>query len=64
MDGRNQEQVTCLPLSMPRANRDQYIFWDALHPTQAGNAVFARRVLTAPTPSDGNPVNLQQMALM
>ncbi|XXG58765.1 hypothetical protein AAC387_Pa04g0992 [Persea americana] len=62
--GRNQGQVTCLPLSIPCANRDQYIFWDAFHPTQAVNAIFAQRAFTTSTASDSYPINLQQMPLM
>ncbi|RWR91206.1 GDSL esterase/lipase [Cinnamomum micranthum f. kanehirae] len=60
--GRNKGQVTCLPLSIPCANRDQYIFWDAFHPTQAVNAIFAQRTFSGPT-SYCYPINIRQMAL-
>ncbi|XXG58733.1 hypothetical protein AAC387_Pa04g0970 [Persea americana] len=60
--GRNKGQVTCLPPSIPCANRDQYIFWDAFHPTQAVNAIFAQRAFSGP-PSYCYPINIQQMAL-
>ncbi|KAL2520630.1 GDSL esterase/lipase [Forsythia ovata] len=59
--GRNQGQITCLPFSVPCVNRNQYIFWDAFHPTQAVNQILARRAYTGPT-SDCYPVNVQQMA--
>ncbi|CAI9753557.1 unnamed protein product [Fraxinus pennsylvanica] len=61
--GRNQGQITCLPFSVPCANRNQYIFWDAFHPTQAVNQILARRAYSGPT-SDCYPVNVQQMAQM
>ncbi|XP_061376138.1 GDSL esterase/lipase At1g71250-like [Gastrolobium bilobum] len=61
--GRNQGQISCLPMSTPCANRDQYVFWDAFHPTQALNKVLARRAFNGP-PSDCYPVNVRQMALM
>ncbi|KAF8405643.1 hypothetical protein HHK36_007719 [Tetracentron sinense] len=61
--GRNQGQITCLPFSVPCPNRNQYVFWDAFHPTQAANAIIAQRAFTGP-PSDFYPINVQQMALI
>ncbi|KAK6150665.1 hypothetical protein DH2020_015597 [Rehmannia glutinosa] len=61
--GRNRGQITCLPFSVPCNNRNQYIFWDAFHPTQAANQILARRAYSG-SPSDCYPVNIQQMALM
>jgi hypothetical protein len=59
--GRNQGQITCLPLSVPCLNRDKYVFWDAFHPTQAANQIIARRAYIGP-PSDCYPINVKQMA--
>lgn len=59
--GRNQGQVTCLPFSIPCAERNQYMFWDAFHPTQAVNQILAQRAYNGP-PSDCYPINVQQMA--
>ncbi|PSR88073.1 GDSL esterase/lipase [Actinidia chinensis var. chinensis] len=61
--GRNQGQITCLPFSSPCIERNQYVFWDAFHPTQAVNQILARRAYNGP-PSDCYPVNVQQMAQM
>ncbi|XP_058099996.1 GDSL esterase/lipase At1g71250-like [Magnolia sinica] len=61
--GRNQGQITCLPQSIPCGNRNEYIFWDAFHPTEAANAILAQRAFTGP-PSDCYPINVQQMALI
>ncbi|KAK6125645.1 hypothetical protein DH2020_040621 [Rehmannia glutinosa] len=61
--GRNRGQITCLPFSVPCNTRNQYIFWDAFHPTQAANQILARRAYSG-SPSDCYPVNIQQMALM
>ncbi|KAK8609677.1 hypothetical protein V6N13_093093 [Hibiscus sabdariffa] len=58
--GRNQGQITCLPLAYPCTNRNQYVFWDAFHPTQAVNTILARRAIYGP-PSDVYPFNIQQM---
>nr|XP_018682307.1 PREDICTED: GDSL esterase/lipase At1g71691-like [Musa acuminata subsp. malaccensis] len=59
--GRNSGQITCLPFQTPCANRDQYVFWDAFHPTAAVNIILARKAY------DGNtnavfPMNIQQLA--
>ncbi|KAM5550176.1 GDSL esterase/lipase [Rosa sericea] len=61
--GRNQGQITCLPFAVPCSNRNQYMFWDAFHPTEAANAVLAWRAFNGP-PSDSYPINVQQMALI
>jgi len=61
--GRNQGQITCLPLQTPCPNRNQYVFWDAFHPTQTANSILARRAFYGP-PSDAYPVNVQQMTLL
>ncbi|XXG87001.1 hypothetical protein AAC387_Pa11g1796 [Persea americana] len=60
--GRNQGQITCLPLQVPCANRNQYLFWDAFHPTEAANAFLAQSAYSG-APNDVYPINVQQMAL-
>ncbi|XP_031250523.1 GDSL esterase/lipase At5g08460-like [Pistacia vera] len=59
--GKNRGQITCLPFAMPCFNRDQYIFWDAYHPTQAFNQIVAQRAYTGGL-SDCYPMNVKQMA--
>ncbi|GJN32953.1 hypothetical protein PR202_gb21501 [Eleusine coracana subsp. coracana] len=59
--GQNKGQITCLPLLQPCGNRDQYLFWDAYHPTQAANLVLAQRAFNG-TQEDVYPFNLQQLA--
>ncbi|XP_028771228.1 GDSL esterase/lipase At5g08460-like [Neltuma alba] len=61
--GMRQGQITCLPLSVPCPNRDQFVFWDAFHPTQAVHEVLAHKAFSGPL-SDCYPVNVQQMAAM
>ncbi|XP_028796823.1 GDSL esterase/lipase At1g71250-like [Neltuma alba] len=61
--GRNQGQITCLPLQVPCLNRGQYVFWDAFHPTQSAAYVLSWRAVNGP-PSDSYPINIQQMALL
>ncbi|KAJ3671586.1 hypothetical protein LUZ60_007665 [Juncus effusus] len=59
--GRNQGQITCLPLAVPCLEREKYIFWDAYHPTQAVNMMLAKRAYDG-LPSDIYPINLRQLA--
>lgn len=56
-------QITCIPSAIPCPNRNEYLFWDAYHTTEAANSVLAQRVFAGP-PSDCYPINLQQLALI
>ncbi|KAI4298188.1 hypothetical protein L6164_031777 [Bauhinia variegata] len=60
--GRNNGQITCLPMQTPCANRKEYLFWDAFHPTEAGNAVVARRAYSAQSASDAYPFDIRRLA--
>ncbi|KAL3522589.1 hypothetical protein ACH5RR_015423 [Cinchona calisaya] len=60
--GRNNGQITCLPLQTPCENRDEYLFWDASHPTEAANIVVGRRSYIAEKPSDAYPVDIRRLA--
>ncbi|KAL8250743.1 hypothetical protein R6Q59_034436 [Mikania micrantha] len=61
--GRSQGQITCLASAAPCFNHDQYVFWDAFHPTQATNAVLAQRAYSG-SANDCFPINVQQLAQM
>ncbi|VFQ69866.1 unnamed protein product [Cuscuta campestris] len=61
--GRNRGQITCLPFQTPCAERNQYVFWDAFHPTAAVNILFANRAFTGGT-DVVYPVNIQQLATL
>jgi len=59
--GRNRGQITCLPFQTPCPNRNQYVFWDAFHPTEAANILMGRMAFS------GNsnfvyPINIRQLA--
>ncbi|XP_062160830.1 GDSL esterase/lipase At5g45670-like [Alnus glutinosa] len=60
--GRNNGQITCLPLQTPCPNRDEYLFWDAFHPTEAGNAIIGRRAYSAQSASDSYPIDINRLA--
>ncbi|XP_008219080.1 PREDICTED: GDSL esterase/lipase At1g71691 [Prunus mume] len=61
--GRNRGQITCLPLQTPCPNRDQYIFWDAFHPTAAANIIIGRKAFNGDL-SQVYPVNIQKLATL
>ncbi|XP_008459639.1 GDSL esterase/lipase At1g71691 [Cucumis melo] len=61
--GRNRGQITCLPFQMPCLNREEYVFWDAFHPTQRVNIIMARRAFNGDF-SVAYPFNIQQLATL
>ncbi|XP_031391596.1 GDSL esterase/lipase At1g33811 isoform X1 [Punica granatum] len=58
--GRNNGQITCLPLQQPCEDRTKYLFWDAFHPTEAANIMFAKTSYSSKTYT--YPINIQQLA--
>lgn len=62
--GRNNGQITCLPFQTPCRNRNQYLFWDAFHPTEAANIVVGRRSYSAQSASDAYPIDIRRLALL
>lgn len=60
--GRNNGQITCLPLQTPCQNRNEYIFWDAFHPGEAANVVIGRRSYRAQSSADAYPFDIERLA--
>ncbi|GMH05188.1 hypothetical protein Nepgr_007028 [Nepenthes gracilis] len=60
--GKNNGQITCLPLQMPCMNRNKYAFWDAYHPTEAANIIIAKRSYRARYLSDAYPFGIEKLA--
>ncbi|XP_057738302.1 GDSL esterase/lipase At1g29670-like [Arachis stenosperma] len=60
--GRNNGQITCLPLQPACRNRREYVFWDAFHPTDAANTVIGRRAYSAQSSSDAYPIDINRLA--
>ncbi|XP_042493654.1 GDSL esterase/lipase At1g71691-like [Macadamia integrifolia] len=59
--GRNSGQITCLPFQTPCSNRDQYVFWDAFHPTEAVNIIMGKEFFSGNT-NLAYPMNIQKLA--
>ncbi|WCJ27298.1 GDSL esterase/lipase At1g29670 [Euphorbia peplus] len=60
--GRNNGQITCLPGQNPCRNRNEYVFWDAFHPSEASNVVIGRRSYSAQSASDAYPFDIRRLA--
>jgi len=60
-NGRYGGAVSCLPLQRPCATRDQFIFWDSFHPTQAANEIIAERCY-GPSGGDCYPISVYELA--
>ncbi|XP_054810879.1 GDSL esterase/lipase At1g33811-like [Prosopis cineraria] len=61
--GRNNGQITCLPLQEPCEDRGKYLFWDAFHPTEVANILLAK-ICYSSRSSYTYPINIQQLALL
>uniref|UniRef100_A0A2K1WMM2 GDSL-motif lipase/hydrolase family protein n=1 Tax=Populus trichocarpa TaxID=3694 RepID=A0A2K1WMM2_POPTR len=51
----------CIQDSTPCQNRTEYVFWDAIHPTEALNQFTARRSYNAFLPSDAYPTDISHL---
>ncbi|KAL4585764.1 hypothetical protein LXL04_010389 [Taraxacum kok-saghyz] len=61
--GKNNGQITCLPGQQnPCQNRDEHLFWDAFHPTEAANVIVGRRSYSAQSASDAYPMDISRLA--
>ncbi|RZC73375.1 hypothetical protein C5167_048855 [Papaver somniferum] len=61
--GRNKGQITCLPFQTPCANRKQYVFWDAFHPTEVVNIILGKQAFSGKN-DVVYPLNIQQLAAL
>ncbi|KAF6167021.1 hypothetical protein GIB67_041276 [Kingdonia uniflora] len=62
--GRNNGQITCLPLQRPCEERQKYTFWDAFHPTEAANIILANISFVSKSKYDVYPINIKQLAML
>ncbi|URE13351.1 GDSL esterase lipase [Musa troglodytarum] len=60
--GRNNGQITCLPYQAPCPNRDEYLFFDAFHPTEAANIIIGKRSYSARSRGDAYPMDIRRLA--
>ncbi|XP_057471505.1 GDSL esterase/lipase At5g45670-like [Actinidia eriantha] len=60
--GRNNGQITCLPLQTPCQNRNEHLFWDAFHPGESANTIIGRRSYSAESATDAYPIDIRRLA--
>ncbi|XP_031112099.1 GDSL esterase/lipase At1g71691-like [Ipomoea triloba] len=59
--GKMNGEITCVPLETPCPNREEYVFWDAYHPTSAVNVLLGKMAFSG-GPDLVYPINIQQLA--
>ncbi|KAL5232578.1 hypothetical protein ABZP36_031354 [Zizania latifolia] len=59
--GRNRGMITCLPFLRPCLDRNDYIFWDAFHPTERVNVILGKAAYSGGADL-AHPMNIQQLA--
>ncbi|KAL3513463.1 hypothetical protein ACH5RR_026180 [Cinchona calisaya] len=62
--GKNNGQITCLPLQQPCDDRRKYLFWDAFHPTEVANILLAKKSYISMSKSYAYPINIQQLTML
>ncbi|KAG6752189.1 hypothetical protein POTOM_044410 [Populus tomentosa] len=60
--GRNNGQITCLPLQQTCPDRSKYLYWDAFHPTEVANILLAK--LTYNSQTYTYPMSIQQLTML
>ncbi|KDP25050.1 hypothetical protein JCGZ_22585 [Jatropha curcas] len=51
----------CIPGSIPCANRNDYMWWDQLHQTEAAYKIFADRSYKSQAPTDAFPMDISRL---
>ncbi|CAA2965764.1 GDSL esterase/lipase At1g33811 [Olea europaea var. sylvestris] len=62
--GKNNGQITCLPLQTPCEDRSKYLFWDAFHPSEVANILLAKKSYSSKSKSYAYPINIHQLAML
>ncbi|XP_061945839.1 GDSL esterase/lipase At1g33811 [Populus nigra] len=60
--GRNNGQITCLPLQQICQDRSKYLYWDAFHPTEVANILLAKETYNSQTYT--YPMSIQQLTML
>ncbi|KAE9614785.1 hypothetical protein Lal_00036211 [Lupinus albus] len=58
--GELKAKAPCLPVSRLCSNRQDHIFWDQFHPTEAASRIFADRIFNGPS-TYTSPITLKQL---
>lgn len=58
--GELNAEFPCLPISKLCSNRQDHIFWDPFHPTEAASRIFVDEIFNGP-PKYISPINMEQL---
>ncbi|XP_010522212.1 PREDICTED: GDSL esterase/lipase At1g29660-like [Tarenaya hassleriana] len=60
--GRNHGAMMCMPGERSCPNRNEFVFWDSYHPTEATIRIVAQRLYRSRSPSDIYPIDISTLA--
>ncbi|KAG6753493.1 hypothetical protein POTOM_043561 [Populus tomentosa] len=55
-------EIPCAPLTYPCLNRDEHVYWDGAHYTEARARIFAKRAYKRQFPVDAYPYDISELA--
>ncbi|KDP27931.1 hypothetical protein JCGZ_19011 [Jatropha curcas] len=55
--------IPCGPISKVCADRSKYVFWDPYHPSEAANAIIAKRLMDGDL-NDISPINIRRLSII
>lgn len=58
--GELNAELPCLPTSSVCSNRQDHIFWDLVHPTQAATQIIVDRLFNGLS-KDTSPIDMEQL---
>ncbi|XP_057747013.1 GDSL esterase/lipase At5g55050-like [Arachis stenosperma] len=58
--GKLNAELPCLPISIVCSNRQDYLFWDPVHPTEAATRIFVDRLFDGPS-KYASPITMRQL---
>ncbi|KAL3575755.1 hypothetical protein D5086_023856 [Populus alba] len=56
------DQIPCAALTYPCLNRDEHVYWDGAHYTEARARIFAKRAYKRQFPVDAYPYDISELA--
>ena len=55
-------EIPCAPLTYPCLNRDEHVYWNGAHYTEARATIFGKRAYKRQFPVDAYPYDISELA--